>query len=146
MKELSKQDIEKAIAKNWKRFKKKEIDDFKAVLLHMRTKIVGDLEHLEGESLNSNQKDAAGDLSGYSHHMADMATDNYDRELNLGLASSEQKILNLIDAALRKIEEKTYGLCERTYKPITKKRLKAMPYAQLSLEAQELEEKEQRQQ
>jgi len=45
---------------------------------------------------------------------------------------------------LRKIDEGTFGLCEKTLKPISKKRLIAMPYAKLSLEAQELEEKEKR--
>jgi DnaK suppressor protein len=136
--------LEKIRAQNRKRFAKKELDNFRAVLLKMRSKIVGDLEHLENDGLKSSQRDASGDLSGYSHHMADMATDNFDRELTLGLASSEQNLLNLIDDALHKIEDGTYGLCERTLKPISKKRLNAMPYAALSLEAQELEEKEKR--
>ncbi|OGW84188.1 MAG: hypothetical protein A2Z83_03450 [Omnitrophica bacterium GWA2_52_8] len=110
----------------------------------MRTKNAGDLEHLEKDSLNTNQRDASGDLSGYSFHMADMATDNFDREFTLGLASNEQKMLNDIDVALRKLDDGTYGLCEKTLKPITKKRLLAVPYARLCIEAQEMEEKEKR--
>ncbi len=141
---LSKKDIEKLKAKNAERFTKKELEDFKELLLTLRTKIAGDIKHLEGEGLNSSQRESAGDLSGYSHHMADMATDNFDRELTLGLASSEQNLLNMIDDALRKIAEGTYGLCEKTLKPISKKRLQAMPYASLSIEAQEIEEKEKR--
>ncbi len=126
------------------RFTAKEIEHFRDLLSTFRRKIVGDIEHLEKDSLKTNQKDASGDLSGYSFHMADMATDNFDREFTIGLASSEQALLNLIDNALRKIDEGTFGICEKTGKPISKKRLLAVPYAPLCLEAQELEEKEKR--
>lgn len=137
-------DFELAKKENLKRFTKKELEDFKNQLLEMRKKIVGDIKHLEGDSLNTSSRDASGDLSGYSLHMADMATDNFDRELTIGLASNEQNLLNMIDAALRKIDEGIFGICEKTYKLITKKRLEAMPYAPLCKEAQELEEKERR--
>jgi RNA polymerase-binding protein DksA len=126
------------------RFTAKEIEHFRNLLSTLRRKIVGDIEHLEKDSLKTNQKDASGDLSGYSFHMADMATDNFDREFTIGLASSEQALLNLIDNALRKMDEGTFGICEKTGKPISKKRLLAVPYAPLCLEAQELEEKEKR--
>ena len=123
---------------------KKELDRFKKILQEARKKIAGDLEHLEEDNLNKSQRDAAGDLSGYSHHMADMATDNFDQEFNLGLASNEQQILNMIDVALRKIDEGTYGDCENCSKPIPQKRLCAMPHAPLCIKCQELEEKKQR--
>jgi len=142
--DYSQKDLEEAVKKNRKRFSKDEIDKFRELLLAMRTKNAGDLEHLEKDSLNTNQRDASGDLSGYSFHMADMATDNFDREFTLGLASNEQKMLNDIDVALRKLDDGTYGLCEKTLKPITKKRLLAVPYARLCIEAQEMEEKEKR--
>ena len=123
---------------------KKDLERFKKILLQIRKKIAGDLEHLEGDSLKTNQRDASGDLSGYSFHMADMATDNFDREFTLGLASNEQQILNRIDAALRRIEEGTYGICENCSKPISQKRLLAMPHAHLCIKCQELEEKQKR--
>jgi RNA polymerase-binding protein DksA len=126
------------------RFSKQELEQFKTLLLTLRRKIAGDLESIEKDTLKTNQKDSSGDLSGYSFHMADMATDNFDREFNLGLASNEQNLLNLIDVALRKIKEGTFGICEQTGKPISKKRLMAVPYAPLCIEAQELEEKEKR--
>ena len=125
-------------------YTKKGLERFKKILGEARKKIAGDLEHLEGDSLNKSQRDAAGDLSGYSFHMADMATDNFDREFNLGLASNEQQSLNLIDAALRKIDEGTYGVCENCEKPIPQKRLLALPHAPLCLKCQELEEKKKR--
>lgn len=137
-------ELEEAKSKNLKRFTEKELEKYKALLLTIRAKIAGDLRHLESESLNSNSRDSSGDLSGYSLHMADMASDSFDRELALGLASNEQNLLNLVDDALRKFGDGTFGLCEKTWKPISKKRLNVMPYARLSLEAQELEEKEKR--
>ncbi len=112
--------------------------------METRLKIAGDLRHLEGDTLNTSQRDASGDLSGYSLHMADMATDNFDREFNLGLASNEQQRLNMIDVALHKIKEGTYGLCENCNKPIPQKRLLAMPHASLCIKCQELEEKQKR--
>lgn len=121
-------------------FKKKDLDIFKHKLLIIQAKITGDVSHLEQDAL-MNTRDASGDLSGYSLHMADVATDNYDQELNLGLASSEQNILNRIDDALKRIEEGTYGYSTKSGKPISKKRLAAVPYAELTIEEQEEEEK-----
>lgn len=127
-----------------KKLSRKEMDFYKKLLIELRKKIVGDLQKIEGDTLNTNQRDASGDLSGYSFHMADMASDNYDRELNIGLASNEQQILNEIDIALKRIEDGTYGTCELTGDPIPKKRLLAMPYTRLSKRAQEEEEKNKR--
>jgi RNA polymerase-binding protein DksA len=76
--------------------------------------------------------------------MADMATDNFDREFNLGLASSEQDLLNQIDEALRRIEEGNYGICEVCSKPIAQKRLLAVPYARFCIKCQSEEEKKKR--
>ena len=124
--------------------RKKELERFKKILEEARKKIASDLQHLESDSLNKSQRDASGDLSGYSFHMADMATDNFDREFTLGLASNEQQSLNKIDAALRKIDEGTYGDCEECGKAISQKRLMAMPHACLCIKCQELEEKKKR--
>ncbi len=127
-----------------KAYDKKDLEKFKKILQEIRTKIAGDLQHLEGDSLNTSQREASGDLSGYSLHMADMATDNFDREFTLGLASNEQQSLNMIDNALRRIEEGTYGNCEECSKAIPQKRLMAMPHARLCIKCQELEEKKKR--
>ena len=124
--------------------KKQDAERFRKLLQEFRKKTAGSLGHLEKDSLNLSQRDASGDLSGYSFHMADMATDNFDREFNLDLASSEQQILNLIDDALRKIDEGTYGICETCSKPISQKRLLAVPYTPLCIKCQEEEEKKKR--
>ena len=67
--------------------------------------------------------------------------DNYDREFSLGLADNEQKILNRIDAALERIENNAYGVCELCEKKISKARLKVVPYAELCVPCQEKQEK-----
>ena len=123
---------------------KKDLERFKKILETIRARLAGDLKHLEGDSLNTNQRESSGDLSGYSFHMADMATDNFDREFTLGLASNEQQGLNSIDDALRRIKEGTYGVCEECSKPISQKRLLAVPHARLCIKCQELEEKKKR--
>ncbi len=124
--------------------KKSDFAQYKKLLETLRKKIVGDLNHLEGDSLNLSQRDASGDLSGYSLHMADMATDSFDREFNLGLAFTEQQILNQIDDSLRRIEEGTFGVCEKCSKPISQKRLLALPYTRLCIKCQSEEEKKTR--
>lgn len=122
----------------------KDFTKFKDLLETIRLKVSGDLQQLEEDNLNKSQRDAAGDLSGYSFHMADVATDNFDLETNLGLASNEQNLLNLIDTALRKIDEGTYGICETCSKAIPQKRLMAMPYGSNCITCQEAEERERR--
>lgn len=125
-------------------FNKKDLEKFKTILLEIRKKITGDLQHLEKDSLNTNARDSSGDLSGYSFHMADMATDNFDREFTLGLASNEQQLLNLVSDALHRIEDGSFGTCEGCKKPILLKRLQAQPYARLCIKCQEEDEKKNR--
>lgn len=125
-------------------FSKSELEFFKKILIQLRKKISGDIQQIEGETLNTSSKESSGDLSGYSFHMADVATDSFDRELNIGLASSEQLLLNDVDDALKKIEDGTYGICEKYGVAIPKKRLLVAPYVRYCLQAQEEEEKESR--
>ncbi|MDD5019363.1 MAG: TraR/DksA family transcriptional regulator [Candidatus Omnitrophica bacterium] len=114
---------------------------YKKLLLEKREEIVGDISHISEETLKKSQKDASGDISGYTFHMADVATDNYDREFSLGLASKERGVLMEINHALQKFQDGQFGLCESCKKPISKVRLKAVPYATLCLRCQQAKEK-----
>ncbi|MDD5085729.1 MAG: TraR/DksA family transcriptional regulator [Candidatus Omnitrophica bacterium] len=120
---------------------KKELEQYKKILEVERRKLIGDINHIEKESLKQSQRDASGDLSGYGFHMADVATDNYDREFSLDLASCEQTRLNDIVDALEKIDDGTYGSCESCKKKISNRRLRAVPYARLCIKCKEQEEK-----
>lgn len=123
---------------------KKDLKDFKELLMKKKADLAKGIEHIANDALKTSQRDAAGDLSAYSLHMADMATDNYDREFALNLADNEQKIVHRIDAALEKIDAETFGLCETCGKKISKARLKAVPYAELCVPCQEKQEKKKR--
>jgi len=118
-----------------------ELRKFKALLLSIRERLVGEVKFLSGDNLNRSSRESSGNLSNYSMHMADQGTDNFDREFALNLVSSEQDIIYEIDEALRRIEAKTYGICEATEEPIEKARLEAIPYTRLSLAAQAETEK-----
>lgn len=120
---------------------KKDLKLFKELLLKKKAIAAKGIEHIAKEALKTSQREAAGDLSAYSLHMADMATDNYDREFSLGLADNERKIVRRIDAALEKIDAGNFGLCEFCGKKISKVRLKAVPYAELCVPCQEKQEK-----
>jgi DnaK suppressor protein len=73
--------------------------------------------------------------------LADRATSETDRALELRARDRQRKLINKIDAALARIEEGSYGFCEETGEPIGLKRLDARPIATLSLEAQERHER-----
>ncbi len=68
--------------------------------------------------------------------MADAGTDTFDRDFALSLVSSEQEALSEIEAAIKRIRDGTYGICEITAKPISKERLLAVPFTRYSAEAQ----------
>jgi DnaK suppressor protein len=73
--------------------------------------------------------------------IADRATTETDRSVELHARDRERKLIAKIDAALRRIEDGTYGYCEETEEPIGIKRLMARPIATLSIEAQERHER-----
>jgi len=76
--------------------------------------------------------------------LADRASAETDRALELRTRDRQRKLIAKIDAALRRIEEGTYGYCEETGEPISLKRLSARPIATLSLEAQEMHERQEK--
>ena len=124
-----------------KKLDKKTTEFYRKLLLVKREELQGDITHISDETLKKSQKDASGDISGYTFHMADVATDNYDREFSLDLASKERGVLVEINYALVKLQEGKFGLCELCKKPISQVRLKAVPYATLCLKCQQNKEK-----
>jgi RNA polymerase-binding protein DksA len=134
--------ISKPVAKKAaKKMKSKELLEFKNLLLKIKDEILDDIKHISDDTLKKSQKDAAGDISGYTYHMADVATDTYDREFSLGLASKDRQFIYELDDAMKKIEDGIYGFCESCKALIAKTRLKAVPYARLCVKCQEKKEK-----
>jgi len=119
---------------------KKDIEKFKKMLLKKREIILNEIDKITKENFKS-QKEASGDLSSYTLHMADMASDTFDREFSLNIASTEQDILYEIDEALKRIKEGKFGLCISCHKKISSKRLNALPYAKYCIKCQSKEEK-----
>ena len=119
---------------------RKDLERFKKLLLKKREEIIAEVNSITKDSLSKSQREASGDLSGYSFHMADQASDNYEREFSLNLASDNQKLIYAIDEALGRIKDKSYGKCLMCGKMISKKRLSAVPHAENCKKCQEKEE------
>lgn len=109
---------------------------FHRLLLDLRKHLTEGIELHSEETLKRSSKDDSGDLSSYGQHMADAGTDTFDRDFALSLVSSEQEALTEIDAAIKRIHDGSYGICEITQKPIAKERLLAVPFTRYSAEAQ----------
>jgi len=113
---------------------KPEWQKFYDRLLELRDQLLKQMDGLA--------KDSAQELAGYSLHMADSGTDNFDRDFALSLLSSDQDAIYEIEEALKRIERGTYGTCELTGKNIPKARLEAIPWARFTVEAQAQLERE----
>jgi RNA polymerase-binding transcription factor DksA len=113
---------------------KPEWTKFYENLLELRERLLHQMDGLAKES--------AEELAGYSLHMADSGTDNFDRDFALSLLSSDQDAIYEIEEALKRIEKSTYGICELTGKTIPKARLEAIPWTRFTVEAQAQLERE----
>jgi len=113
---------------------KNDIEKFKIRLQELKNQML----HLVRET-SENVK--ASETKGYSQHQADEGTDDFDRTISLELTNKEYDILRRIERALEKIEEGSYGICDITGEEIPIKRLEAVPYAVMTVAAQEKFEK-----
>ena len=121
----------------------KKFNKFYNLLISLRDHVKSELSMHTEETLKRSSKDEAGDLSGYSQHMADAGTDTFDRDFALSMVSNEQDALTEIEAAIERIFEGTYGVCEMTGKNIMDERLMAVPFTRYSIETQKQLEKNQ---
>jgi DnaK suppressor protein len=132
----SRQPVKKSATKSAKvePLTQQDFEHFRQLLLEKRAELLGDVNSIESEALKKSRLDAAGDLSSMPIHMADLGTDNFEQEFSLGLMASERKILSEINAALKRIEDGTFGICEGTGEPISRIRLEANPWARYTIE------------
>ena len=121
--------------------KKAEMNKYKKLLLKRRAELLEEIGNLREDSTNT-IKEATGDLSSYSYHMADLGTDAQEREKKFLLASKSGRFLYHIDQALRRIDDGTYGKCHSCGKDISKSRLEAVPHARFCIKCKEAEEKQ----
>lgn len=116
--------------------KKREIEEFKSRLEELKKQMTQFVLEAS-EEVKSNE-----DMRGYSQHQADEGTDDFDRTININLSDQEMKVLRQIERALEKIEDGTYGVCDVSGDEIPLRRLEAVPYATMTVKAQEELEKE----
>lgn len=106
----------------------KDLNMFRDILLEKKENLLKEV-HKNRESTNNFHFNEVGDS-------ADIAADSYEKEFLFELTDKEQKLLNTIEKALRKIDNKTYGVCEECKGRITIDRLKAVPFTSLCVECQ----------
>lgn len=115
--------------------KQNEIVEFKRRLEELKTQIMATVEGTKKEVTTPDES------KGYSQHSADEGTDDFVKQINLEVTNKEFGLLRQIDRALEKIDEGTYGLCDLSGEEIPLKRLEAVPYAVMTVKAQEKLEK-----
>ena len=108
--------------------KNEELDSFRHILHHLRSRLRGDLDQMTDEALRRNMTSGSGNLSNVPLHMADVGTENYDQEFTLGLIENEQETLELVHEALTRLDQGKFGLCVECGEPIPRPRLQAIPY------------------
>jgi RNA polymerase-binding transcription factor DksA len=111
-----------------------ELEEFRGLLLEKRGELIGDVTHLQNEAMGQGSSGETSGSSSMPIHMADLGSDTWEQELTLGLIENERGLLREIDEALARIEDRTYGICMATNKPITKSRLRAKPWAKHCIE------------
>lgn len=126
--------VSKSRGENGQKKIKPEWQKFYNRLLELRDQLM--------RQMNGLAKESAQEMPGYSLHMADSGTDNFDRDFALSLLSSDQDAVYEIEEALKRIERNTYGVCEVTGKSIPKARLEAIPWARFTVQAQAQLERE----
>ncbi len=119
---------------------KRELKHFEKRLIEERAQLLKERGYIEDKIFNESQRDAPGDLSAYSVHMADQASDAQEREKAYHMASAEGRLLYHIDEALGRIKEGIYGKCDGCGKKIQKPRLEVVPHARLCIECKKAEE------
>ena len=112
-----------------------DTDRFKEMLVEERRRVQSAIENLH-ESHPGTITDETGDDAVYDNHLADTATETYDRELDYTLEENSEHVLSEIDAALQRIEAGTYGTCTNCGSEIPPERLEARPWATLCIDCQ----------
>ena len=114
-----------------------ETERFRQMLLEERNRMQNALDHLHSENPGSIADETGELVSGSAdQHLGDTATETFDREMGYTLEDNSESVLAAIDAALTRMDEGTYGVCQRCGKQIAPERLEARPWAALCIDCQ----------
>jgi RNA polymerase-binding protein DksA len=114
------------------RFSKTELDELRGRLLSEHAELQEQLTTIEDGTFATTQSDLSGDV-GLDDESADAGSATFEREKDLSIENNVRDLMQKIDRALKRIDEGTYGTCERCGKPIEKARVRALPYADLCI-------------
>jgi RNA polymerase-binding transcription factor DksA len=112
------------------RLQSSELSEYYDLLMLKRGLILGTLSKMETAALKASEQDSSVD------NMADYGTDNYEQDFTLGLIENTEGVIQEIDDALRRLEAKSFGVCEECECNIPKARLRAIPYARYCVQCQ----------
>jgi len=121
-----------------KKLSEAELETYKNLLIALRTRIRGDVSTMADGALRQSRSEAAGDLSAMPLHMADIGSDNFEREQTLSFIQSDSQTLRHIEDALARIKNGTYGICKNCGCSIPKVRLDVLPYTDSCVRCVEL--------
>ncbi len=116
-----------------------DTDRFRELLIDSRKHVVDALEYLHVENPGSIEDET--DEMPIDNHLAETASVTYDREIDYSLEENSVQVLAAIDAALQRLDEGTYGKCQRCGQQISEERLEAIPYATLCIDCKRREER-----
>ena len=116
----------------------KELEEFRTALEREKAELEAQLAELEESSFSTPQSDISGEVA-FDEEYADSGTATFERERDLSLENNIRDLLGKIGKALARLDDGTYGICERCGKPIEKARLKALPYANLCIKDKQAE-------
>ena len=117
-----------------------DTEHFRELLLEERKRVVAAIQNLHDDHQGS-ISDETGEDAAYDNHLADTATETYDRELDYTLEENSEHVLAEIDSALKRIDDGTYGVCTNRGEQIPLERLEARPYATLCIDCQREQER-----
>lgn len=121
---------------------KPDLERIRKILEDRRDKLAHMLEVSGDYGLDSSLKDSVHELSAYDNHPADLGTETFARELDLGLRDNTRRSLIRVADALERIDQGTYGRCERCGRLISPDRLTAIPDTTLCIDCEEVSESE----
>jgi RNA polymerase-binding protein DksA len=111
-------------------------EHFRTALLEERKRIEAAIEYLHRENPGSLEDETEEVLGGSDNHLGDAAAGTLDREIDYTLEGHSEQVLAQIDAALKRVEDGTFGICTNCGKPIAEERLEARPWASLCIDCQ----------
>lgn len=119
---------------------REQLDFYRDLLMGERKKVMKIIEGID-ENLSNNIRDGVGNVSSYTTHLADLGTDSDEKEKETYMLDRELRNLKNIDNALKRIHDKTYGVCNYCGDEILSQRLKAIPYTELCINCKRNEER-----